>query len=143
MVHSTITSPRRSGSLLFPFVRTDDVGVQAREMVIDGVLPLVFGPLSCHRTMSASHPRAMPPPVRRSLTGASIQARSCCSSAAHPWTLYPDDAQHPVRIRLVSTLVARGLGQSMLRTEHRSHDAQARVRLRLVGAADPQLGKRR
>jgi len=27
--------------------------------------------------------------------GASMHARSCCSSAAHPCTLYPDDAQHP------------------------------------------------
>lgn len=32
--------------------------------------------------------------LEKFLTGASMQARSEFSSAAHPATLYPDDAQH-------------------------------------------------
>lgn len=44
----------------------------------------------------------------RSRTGASMHWRNFCSSAAHPWTLYPDEAQHPVKYQRMLLFPCRG-----------------------------------
>lgn len=68
-----------------------------------------------------------------------MQARSCCSRAAHPWAVYPDDAQHPAkRVRASRTGRKR---VAIKHTEDRRHDAEARVCASLVGLAYAQLLK--
>lgn len=66
---------------------------------------------------------------------ASIQPLNCCSSAAHPAALYPDDAQHP--IASVSLITP----QRKLRyhTQHAAHDAQTWIRFALVRFSHSEL----
>lgn len=70
-----------------------------------------------------------------------MHARSCCSRAAHPWAVYPEDAQHPAKRVRAGTAGRKRV--AIKHTEDRRHDTDARVCVGLVGLADAQLVKGR
>jgi hypothetical protein len=78
-----------------------------------------------------------------------MHARSCCSSAAHPCAVYPEEAQHPVTDRWLELgknhdrrRKEQGQQRGKEHTEHRRHDADARVCAGLIGPSYTQLLQR-
>lgn len=70
-----------------------------------------------------------------------MQARSCCSKAAHPWAVWPCDAQHPVPPRLAKVLrLSFFLRFFGVRTQYCAHDAYTWVLVGAVGSADSEFG---
>lgn len=85
---------------LLPLVRSDDLGIEAGEVLVDLVLAVVFGFLLYEAgrvSKSDSFPAFFDCRVADlSLTLLSMHARRAFSSVAHPAAAWPEDAQQPL-----------------------------------------------